>query len=144
MSEGLLPANYLLVRGAGQYVGMPSFDEKYGLRAHCVAGGGLYKGLGRYLGMKVIDVPGANALPDSNLNNKIDAVLDSLEGDCDFVFLHIKATDSLGEDGNWKGKRDFILRIDEAFGRFRERMPENVLLAVTGDHSTPCAFSTAI
>ena len=29
--------------------------EKYGLKACCIAGGGLYKGIGAFLGMDIID-----------------------------------------------------------------------------------------
>jgi len=65
--RGEFPANYLLVRGAGQYKHVDSFEERYGLKPCCVAGGGLYKGVGAFLGMDIVEVPGATALPDSDV-----------------------------------------------------------------------------
>ena len=44
VKQGLLPANFLLVRGAGQYHRLPSFPERYGLTAACIAGGGPVQG----------------------------------------------------------------------------------------------------
>jgi 2,3-bisphosphoglycerate-independent phosphoglycerate mutase len=133
---GELPANYLLVRGAGQYSEVPSFKQRYGLTACCIAGGGLYKGVGAFLGMKILEVSGATGLPDTDIEAKFKATLENL-GSYDFVFVHVKATDSLGEDGNYEGKRDFIEKIDRA-ASILTRLPEDTLLVVTGDHSTPC------
>ena len=44
----------------------------------------------------------------------------------------------MGEDGNARGKAEFIERIDQAVGILRER--RNTLLVVTADHTTPCAL----
>lgn len=134
--EGKLSANYLLVRGAGQYKKVPSFKDRYGLSACCIAGGGLYKGVGAFLGMKILEVPGATGLPDTDIEAKFRTTLNSLDS-CDFVFVHVKAADSLGEDGDYAAKRDFIEKIDDAAQLFND-LPENTLLIVTADHSTPC------
>lgn len=118
------------------YPTMPTFEEKYGLRACCIAGGGLYKGIGAFLGMDLISVEGANALPDSNILNKFVTARKALE-EYDFVFTHVKATDSLAEDGNAEGKKAFIEKCDEAAEILRD-LPNNVLLVITADHSTAC------
>lgn len=131
-----LPANYLLVRGAGRYRQVPSFKERYDLSACCIAGGGLYKGIGAFLGMTVLDVPGATGLDDTDIEAKFDTVLRSLDS-YDFAFVHVKGADSLGEDGKSEEKRNFIARIDSA-ARLFEELPKNALLVVTADHSTPC------
>ena len=133
---GQLPANFLLLRGAGMYPTMPTFEEKYGLKACCIAGGGLYKGIGAFLGMDLIDVEGATALPDSNVRNKFVAAKKALE-EYDFVFTHVKATDSLAEDGNADGKKAFIEKCDIVAEELLD-LPDNVLLVVTADHSTAC------
>jgi 2,3-bisphosphoglycerate-independent phosphoglycerate mutase len=131
------PANYLLVRGAGFYKSVPSFSERFGLKPCCVAGGGLYKGIGAYLGMEILNVEGATALPDTNIDNKFDTVKDHL-GEFDFFFVHVKAADSLGEDGDYVGKKEFIGRIDQSLERLLSL--EKTLLVVTADHSTPCSL----
>ncbi|MBU8932940.1 MAG: 2,3-bisphosphoglycerate-independent phosphoglycerate mutase [candidate division Zixibacteria bacterium] len=134
VKDGKLPANFLLVRGGGQYKELASFKEKFDLSACCIAGGGLYKGVAAFLGMDIIDVPGATGLPDANVENKFRAALEKLE-EFDFVFVHVKAADSLSEDGNWEAKRDFIEKIDAAAVLLTDLSPET-LLVVTADHST--------
>jgi 2,3-bisphosphoglycerate-independent phosphoglycerate mutase len=134
--QGLLPGNCLLIRGAGQYRDMPSFKERYGLSACCVAGGGLYKGIGAFLGMDIIEVAGATALPDTDVKAKFKTALQQLKSH-DFVFVHVKAADSLGEDGDFEGKKEFIEKIDAAMGLFGD-LPADTLLVATADHSTPC------
>jgi 2,3-bisphosphoglycerate-independent phosphoglycerate mutase len=137
-SEGKPPANYLLARGAGYYKKVESFQERYGLKACAIAGGGLYKGIGAFLGMDVLDVPGATGLANTDLNAKFAAALKALAGPYDFAFVHLKATDAFGEDGDFPGKKGFIEKIDQAV-RVLLEVP-GLLLVFTADHSTPCAL----
>ena len=134
--QGQLAANFVLLRGAGMYPTMPTFEEKYNLKAACIAGGGLYKGIGAFLGMDLINVEGATALPDSNVIAKFKMAKQVLN-DYDFVFVHVKATDSLAEDGNFQGKKEFIEKCDIAIKELCD-LPDNVLLVITADHSTAC------
>ena len=136
--EGKFPANYFLVRGAGIYPKIPSLQEKYGVKAACIAGAGLYKGIGKVLGMEVIEVQGATGKPDTNLKAKVSKMLE-LYQDFDFFYLHFKATDSFGEDGNWQGKKDFIERkIDPAIEPLFDL--QDALVVITADHSSPCVL----
>lgn len=133
---GKTPANFVLVRGAGRYRRLQPFRERWGLSAACVAGGGLYKGIGALLGMKVIDVPGATGKLDTDLDAKMRAAVAALE-EHDFVFLHFKAADTQGEDGKWAEKKAFIERIDRALAPALT-LPPTTLFIATADHSTPC------
>ena len=142
IADGKLPANYLLVRGAGQYKSLPKFKEKYALSACCIAGGGLYKSIGAFLGMDIIDVPGATAMPDTDIKAKFNMALEKLK-DYDFAFVHVKATDTLAHDGNFEGKKEFIEKADEAMKIWFD-LPRETLLIVTGDHSTSCEFKDHI
>lgn len=137
--DGLPPANALVPRGGDLNPCLPAFRGRYGLSAAVVAGGGLYKGVGRLMGMDVVEVPGATALPNSDLAAKVAAALAALS-DHDFVFLHFKAADSLGEDGNAGGKAAFITMADFVLGPLADAVRDGLLLAVTADHSTPCAL----
>ncbi len=132
-----LPANTLLLRGAGTFKRVPSFYDRFGLKAACVAGGALYRGVARYLGMDVFIVPGATGTKTTNLKGKADAAVKAIKGDYDMVFLHVKACDNAGHDGDFIGKKAFLERID------KEMIPilvkSGACLIVTGDHSTPCA-----
>lgn len=136
--QGKPQANYILLRGAGKNKKLPSFFEKHSLKAACVAGAGLYKGIGRMLGMNVLEVKGATGLANTDINAKIKTTINALK-EHDFVFLHFKATDSFGEDGNYKKKKWFIENIDKGLAPL---LKEDILIVVTGDHSTPCSLKT--
>lgn len=133
---GKLPCNFCLTRGAGLVPHIPSFKEKFGLSACCIAGGGLYKGVGALLGMDVIHVEGATALPDTNIRAKFLEVIEKNKH-YDFIFCHVKATDSLGEDGNYRGKKDFIEKADKEIPVLFN-LPDDTVLFIGADHSTPC------
>ena len=111
---------------------MPTFENQYNLKASCVAGKELYKGIACSLGMKIIEVEGADGTISTNLKGKIKNAIEQLKTN-DFVFVHIKATDSLAEDGNYLGKKDFIEKIDESLGNLIET---DFFIVVTSDHST--------
>ncbi|MBN2477925.1 2,3-bisphosphoglycerate-independent phosphoglycerate mutase [Candidatus Micrarchaeota archaeon] len=133
--KGLLPANALLVRGAGKYMQIPSMKERFDITSACVAGGNLYKGCAKYVGMDIISVPGATGTKNTNLKAKADAAVKALKGH-DFVFVHVKATDSFGHDGKCKEKAKMIEKVD------KDLIPglakTGAYLMITGDHSTPC------
>ena len=134
VKKGLPAANFPLMRGAGYHQKIPSFSEKYGAKACCIAGAGLYKGIGAILGMDVLQVKGATGLPDTNVKAKFLAAKKALKK-YDFVFVHVKPTDSLGEDGNIQGKKEFIEKIDKALPAI---MDAGGRIVITADHSTPC------
>jgi len=133
IKEGKLPGNYWLVRGAGHYKKIPSFKEMYNRKACCIAGGGLYKGLGAIAGMKVLNVKGATGTPNTNIKAKFLAAKKNLKK-YDFVFVHIKGTDVFGHDNNPEGKKQFIEKIDKEL----PVIMNDVLITITADHSTPC------
>ena len=130
---GFPAANYILVRGASTILKLPSFKEKYGLKSCCIAGKFLYQQIGKILGMDLVKVPGATGLPNTSLKGKFEAAKKALKN-YDFVFLHIKATDSLAEDGNFSGKKEFIEKIDQNLKSILDL--KETLIVITADHST--------
>ena len=127
-------ANAVLSRGAGIYFKPETFVAKYGLKAVCIAGGALYKGAARYVGMDVPDVPGATGTTSTDLGAKSAAVRRAV-GTYGFVFAHVKGTDACGHDGNAELKRKMVERIDrELIGKVAELFD---IIIITGDHSTP-------
>ncbi|MBU0628996.1 MAG: 2,3-bisphosphoglycerate-independent phosphoglycerate mutase [Nanoarchaeota archaeon] len=134
-SEGKPNSNYLLLRGAGQHMYVQPIHEKYNLRTCCIAGGGLYKGLAKYVGMDIIDVPGANARINTDLNAKIKAAIEQSKK-YDLVFVHIKFADSLAEVGDFQDKKDFLEKIDSSLAPLLET--KDTIVFFSGDHSTPC------
>jgi 2,3-bisphosphoglycerate-independent phosphoglycerate mutase len=133
VKEGKLPANYILLRGPGKFKKIESFKEKYGPKSGFIAGGTLYKGIGRYLGMEEIKVKGVDGTIKTNLKGKFLAAKKAIKN-YDFIFLHIKATDNLAEDGKFLEKKEFIEKIDQNLKPILNL--KNVLIVVTGDHST--------
>ncbi|MHC1610324.1 MAG: 2,3-bisphosphoglycerate-independent phosphoglycerate mutase [Candidatus Methanospirareceae archaeon] len=135
--KGELPANIVLLRGAGSYVEITSIKERFGFSAACVAGASLYKGVARYLGMHLLTVEGATGRADTNLQKKAEAALHALE-EHDFVFIHVKDPDNSGHDGNFDGKKKIIAKIDkELVARIKD---VDAYIVVTGDHSTPVSI----
>ena len=130
-----LPANYLLLRGAGKFRKAPDFFEKYHLKSCAVTGPGIYKGIARVLGMNVIEVEGITGFADTNLRTQFKAVRNLLER-YDFIFCHIKAADTFSHKGDFLGKKKFIEKIDQNLKILID--VKNAFLVVTGDHSTPC------
>ncbi len=131
----LLEANYLLVRGAGYVEDVPSFFDKYKMSSCCIAGAGLYKGIAKALGMDVLEVKGATGTFTTDIEAKMKAAKEALKR-YDFIFVHIKGTDTAGEDGNFLEKKKFIEKIDKAIKLISDL--DDTLVVVTADHSTPC------
>ncbi len=127
-----LPANIVLVRNPGRKNTVPSFKSRYGLKGACVAGIPIAKGVSRYLGIEVIEVPGATGMPDTNLTGKINATVKAFKK-YDFVFLHINGTDILSHDAKRKEKTRLIEKIDREISR----LPlQDIVTVVTCDHRT--------
>lgn len=135
-AEGLKPANIILARGPGGVPDIPNFMENHGLKAEAIVGITLVKGLCRILGMEVPEIDGATGGADTDLDAKMKATIEALS-DNDFVLLHIKGTDVFGHDGDAIGKRDFIQKVDDELGNLIANLGDDVLIAITADHSTP-------
>lgn len=128
------PVNAIIVRGAGTYTRVEPMFPRFGVRGACIAGGALYKGVASYVGMDIVDVKGATGTFETDLKAKGKAALQALWSH-DFVFVHVKATDSFSHDGKFEEKKNFIAKVD------KEMMPAllraNCNIIITGDHSTP-------
>jgi 2,3-bisphosphoglycerate-independent phosphoglycerate mutase len=121
------PANMVLTRGFSKLPDWPSFERAYGLRAAAIAGYPMYRGVAKLVGMEVLDT---GSEPEEEW-----AVLEERWDDHDFFFLHVKRTDSAGEDGDFERKAALIEEVDALLPRLRRLEPD--VLLVTGDHSTP-------
>jgi 2,3-bisphosphoglycerate-independent phosphoglycerate mutase len=121
-------ANSLNLRGLAKDPGLPRFPEIYGMRAAAIAVYPMYKGVAQLVGMEIIDFEGDRP------NHEIDA-LEEVWDDYDFFFIHVKKTDSYGEDGNFDAKVHEIEVVDELMPRILALNPGAII--VTGDHSTP-------
>ena len=98
----------------------------------------LIKGIGHYAGLKIIEVPGATGLADTNYEGKAQAAIKALLTD-DFVFVHVEATDEAGHDGDLDLKLRAINYLDQRLIRpiYEAVKDQDVCIAVLPDHPTP-------
>ncbi len=136
ISEGKHPANTLLLRGAGLVPHIPDVEEKYGVKGAVVAAAGLVIGIGRMCGMVHLPVEGATGGMDSNIAGKVERAGKALD-DYDFVMLNIKGADEAGHDRNFENKTELLCKADAELAPLLDIDPENVVIVVTADHSTP-------
>ncbi len=130
--QGLLPANAVITRGAGAVFNLDNVLRKRGVSTAVVAGCNTVIGLARVLGFKAVTDSRFTADPDTDLNAKMEAVLDTLENN-DMVFLHIKAPDLFSHDRDPAAKRYFLERFDEALVILKNA---GVMVALAADHTT--------
>jgi len=123
------PANGFLLRGIAHQPEIPTFEQRYGLRAGCIAVYPMYKGLAQLVGMTKLE-------GTQTISEQFERYLAEYDN-YDFFFIHYKYTDMYGEDGNFAAKRKAIEDFDAALPILMRKMPD--VIAITGDHSTPCA-----
>lgn len=123
------PANGFLMRGIAHQPAIPTFEERYGLRAAAIAVYPMYKGLAQLVGMAKIEGP-------QTIAEQFERYLAEYDN-YDYFFIHYKYTDKAGEDGNFDAKRKAIEDFDAALPILLQKKPD--VLAITGDHSTPVA-----
>lgn len=138
IDNGENPANIILPRGAGAVPHVQPFYDKYGLKAACIAETGLIKGIGKIMGMDIIDIDGATGGVDTNLDNIAQGILDTASKDYDFLLINIDGADEAGHDGNAKDKLEFIERADAVVGKLRDL--DDFYFILTADHSTPISI----
>ncbi len=124
-------ANMLLLRGFAKYRRFPTMLDRFKLKSLAIATYPMYKGIARLLGMAIA--------PDTDTIEDEIKMLCAKYKDYDYFFVHIKATDSRGEDGKFDDKVKVIEKVDSLLPQICALNPD--VLVITGDHSTPAAMS---
>lgn len=138
------PANMIWLWGQGRKPDMPKFIDKFGITGSVISAVDLIKGLGRILGLEVINVPGATGYYDTNYQGKADAAIKSLKNN-DFVFVHVEAPDEAGHNGDLREKLTAIERFDQIIvGSLLEycKNEGDFRIMVLPDHATPISLKT--
>ncbi len=125
------PANAFTLRGIAMDPGLRKFPDIFKMKSAAVAVYPMYKGIARLVGMDVIE-------HDAQTPAEEFEVVKKYWDDYDFFFVHIKKTDSYGEDGNFAAKVGVIEAVDAALPALLDLKPD--VLVITGDHSTPAAL----
>ncbi len=140
------PANMIWLWGQGKKPALPSFRDKYGISGSVISAVDLIKGLGKIIGLKVINVEGATGYYDTNYEGKAQAAIDSLKTN-DFVFVHVEAPDEAGHNGNLREKITARERFDNfivgsILRHFKDEPEFRVM--VMPDHATPISLKTHV
>jgi len=144
--RGLLPANYLLVRGAGievprlkQYKGW--FSTNYmpleiGFSKVC----GMENYSFNYPKLKGLDAYGNLWEGLKEACDYAEKYLKKYSKKYNYAYVHIKEVDSPGHDNKPVEKKEMLEFIDQTFFQFlRGFVPQNnIKVVITADHATPC------
>ncbi len=123
--------NMMTLRGIAKHRRYKTLEERFKLKALSIANYPMYRGISRLVGMDIAPV-------SNDFQGQIEELKRSLDK-YTFFFMHVKATDAAGEDGNFANKVAAIEEIDKQLPGITALNPD--VLMITGDHSTPCAMS---
>jgi 2,3-bisphosphoglycerate-independent phosphoglycerate mutase len=123
-------ANALLARGIDAFHRYPTINDRFGLDGLAIARYPMYRGVARLVGMKAHPIQPSDAESVTALEEQFESY--------DFHFIHFKAMDSRGEDGDFDAKSRAIAAVDELIPRIEALQPD--VMVITGDHSTPAAL----
>lgn len=131
------PANIIIPRGAGKVPHVEKINKKYNINSACIAETGLIIGICRLAGMDIVEMDGVTGGIDTNLEIIKDTIIDQVKNsDHDFFLINIDGADEAGHDGDAKGKRDFIEKVDKVVMSEISKL-DDIYLFLTADHSTP-------
>jgi len=127
------PANMILLRGFAKLPTLPTYPDLFGLRAAAIALSGMYRGVAKLVGMQVLKVDGDMIADEFK-------TLENNWQDFDFFYLHIKKTDTCGENGDFMGKVHVIEEVDALIPGLMSLQPDVVV--ISGDHSSPAVLKS--
>jgi 2,3-bisphosphoglycerate-independent phosphoglycerate mutase len=126
------PANMVILRGFSRKPELSTMSDIYKLKPAAIAVYPMYRGLAKLVGMQLLKT-------GTTVKEEFDALKQNY-ADYDFFFIHIKGTDSAGEDGDFNRKASVIEEIDKALPALTGLEPDAIV--VTGDHSTPALLKS--
>ncbi|MGH9878235.1 MAG: phosphoglycerate mutase, partial [Nitrososphaerales archaeon] len=127
--------NCILLRDAGNR--MPRFEpinKLHGMTFCCIVDMPVERGIAKITNMRPFE-----AGDTGDYEQKAKVAAKCLEQH-DAVYVHIKGPDEFGHDGDARGKKKSIEEIDRRFfgPLLNSISTDNVAIAISGDHSTPC------
>ncbi|MFH1562324.1 MAG: cofactor-independent phosphoglycerate mutase [Nitrospirota bacterium] len=138
-------ASMIWLWGQGKPPKIPTFEQKFGLSGAVISAVDLIKGMGKYAGLEIINVPGATGYLDTNFVGKAEYALTALENK-DFVFVHVEAPDEAGHNGDLQAKIKAIEDFDSmTVGTIVKALPNfegKVRILALTDHPTPVSLKT--
>jgi len=125
-------ANFIMMRGFAGSRHYPSMEDRFKLKSYAIANYPMYRGVASLLGMTLHPIT-------EDVKTEFEA-LREVYLEYDFFFIHVKYTDSRGEDGDYYGKIKIIEEVDGYIQMISDLNPE--VFVVTADHSTPTTMAS--
>jgi len=148
--KGLMPANFLLLRGAGLKTPKLNLYRNWMACSYVPLVNGFAKASGmklfsfNYPALKTVDSYG-NLMEGLSIacKNAVKEIKNNYKK-VNYAYVHFKETDLPGHDNKPFEKLAMIELLDKEFFSFlRDFCPQNnIRLVVTADHSTPCRFKS--
>ncbi|MFH1576499.1 MAG: phosphoglycerate mutase, partial [Candidatus Margulisiibacteriota bacterium] len=121
------------------------FKKKFGKRGAIITAVHLLKGIGKILGLEVVNVPGATGYLDTNYKGKAQYALRALKKN-DIAFVHVEAPDEAGHEGDVRKKIKAIEDFDKyVAGKVLSEIRNlklDIRILVLPDHPTPIKLMT--
>jgi 2,3-bisphosphoglycerate-independent phosphoglycerate mutase len=144
--RGKLAANSLWLWSPGRPLSLPSFKDKFGLKATAISAVDLIKGIGICADMDTVDVEGATGTVNTNYKGKADAAINAFKNGSDLVYLHFEGPDEHGHRGEPDVKTQSIELIDKLalspILNYLENCGEEYGILILPDHPTPVRIRT--
>jgi 2,3-bisphosphoglycerate-independent phosphoglycerate mutase len=131
-------ANFLVTQRCGRRVALKPFECVWGLKPMMIASPTVYEGLAHELGFDFVRAKDSKD-PGLDLQQRIRLALD--DPDHEFFHVHTKVPDEVSHKGTPLLKKQAIEALDAGMDELAGAMEKrkDVLVIVTGDHSTPSA-----
>jgi len=145
VNRGLREAGKPMANGVWPWSGgkagaLRTLRDRYDISGAVISAVDVIVGLGRSLGMDVINVPGATGYIDTNYEGKADAAIQAVK-DHDLVYLHVEAIDEVSHARDLKTKIETIEAFDSrVVRRVLDGIGDDVTAVVLPDHPVPVAI----
>jgi len=145
-ARGLRPANSIWLWSPGKKPALPSFKEKWGLKAAVISAVDLIKGIGICAEMTSIDVEGATGNVHTNYSGKAEAAINAFKDGYEYVYVHVEGPDECGHRAEAENKVLSVELIDKKILKpvyeYLAASGEDFKIMILPDHPTPVRLRT--
>ena len=145
-ARGLRPANSIWLWSPGKKPALPSFKEKWGLKAAVISAVDLIKGIGICAEMTSIDVEGATGNVHTNYEGKAEAAINAFKEGYEYVYVHVEGPDECGHRAETDNKVLSVELIDKKILKpvyeYLSASGEDFKIMILPDHPTPVRLRT--
>jgi len=126
---------------------MHGFRQRFGVSGSIITAVDVLRGIGKLIGLKLINVAGATGYIDTNFAGKGQAAIEALDRGDDLVVVHIEAPDEAGHGALIEEKIESIQQIDKHIVgpvlQWLQSQPHWRIM-VLPDHPTPIRVRTHV